>query len=94
MHGSRTIRAHRTFARARFQRKPGKCTVECALVRRSTTSALCSASGHVIEVPGFGNVFLGELSVGRHFDLNMIRLELEDGIFTLGGPGVNGKSKP
>jgi hypothetical protein len=48
----------------------------------------------VIEVPGFGNVFVGELSVGRHFDLNMLRLELKDGVFTLGGPSVNGKSKP
>jgi hypothetical protein len=83
------------FARARFRRKPGKCTVECALV--STIDNVPSqyrTAGHVIEVPGFGNVFVGELSVGRHFDLNMIRLELEDGIFTLGGPGVNGKSKP
>ena len=83
------------FARARFRRKPGKCTVECALV--STIDNVPSqyrTAGHVIEVPGFGNVFVGELSVGRHFDLNMIRLELEHGIFTLGGPGVNGKIKP
>jgi hypothetical protein len=44
----------------------------------------------VIEVPGFA-MFLGELSVGRHFDLNMIRLELADGIFTL-WPRVNGRA--
>jgi len=83
------------FARARFRRKPGKCTVECALVRSvQGVPQGYPAAGHVIEVPGFGNVFLGELMVGRHFDLNMIRLELKDGVFTLGGPGVNGKTKP
>ena len=83
------------FARKRFRRKPGRCTVECAVV--SSVDGVPSdlpAAGHVIEVPGFGNVFLGELSVGQHFDLNMVRLELPDGVFTLGGPSVNGKTRP
>ena len=83
------------FARARFKRQPGKCTVECAVVSTNDRSSLS-----VIVLPGsdrsagFRQCFLGELSVGRHFDLNMIRLELEDGVFTLGGPGVNGKTRP
>jgi hypothetical protein len=83
------------FAKTKYKRQPGKCTVECSVVTGATgVPREYRAAGHVIEVPEFGNVFLGEFSVGRHFDLNMMRLELADGVFTIGGPSVNGKTKP
>jgi hypothetical protein len=83
------------FAKTKYKRDPGKCTVECSVVTdvRGVPPGY-RAAGHIIEVPEFGNVFLGEFSVGQHFDLNMLRLELDDGVFTIGGPGVNGKTKP
>jgi hypothetical protein len=83
------------FAKTKYKRQPGKCTVECSVVTGATgVPREYRAAGHVIEVPEFGNVFLGEFSVGRHFDLNLMRLELADGVFTIGGPSVNGKTKP
>jgi hypothetical protein len=83
------------FAQTKYKRKPGRCTVECSVVTEARgVPRDYRAAGHVIEVPKFGNVFLGEFFVGQHFDLTMMRLELEDGMFSIGGPGVNGKTKP
>jgi hypothetical protein len=50
--------------------------------------------GHVIHVPGFGTIFLAELSVNHNsFNLTMIRLEmgcLADGSVSLVAANVNG----
>lgn len=51
--------------------------------------------GHVIHIPGFGTIFLAELTVNHNsFNLNMIRLEmgcLTDGSMTVAAANVNGK---
>jgi hypothetical protein len=73
-------------------------TVRCSIVKevRGLPDSIPSF-GHVIVVPEFGKVFLGELVVGKHFDLTMIRIELDavpGSCITVAGPGVNGKTKP
>ena len=62
-------------------------TLNCSLVNK-TTGAPGTPFGHVIDLPHFGKIFLGELTVTRdpapskdynetyHFHLKMIRLEM------------------
>jgi hypothetical protein len=54
--------------------------------------------GHVIHIPDFGNIFLGELTVTHNsYKLTMIRLEmgcLAAGSSTIGNCTVNGGRKP
>ena len=54
--------------------------------------------GHVIHIPDFGTIFLGELTVNHNsYNLTMIRLELgciADGTVSLVSCNVNGKGHP
>jgi hypothetical protein len=46
--------------------------VECSLVTNVEGAAEGTSFGHIVEVPGFGRVSLGKLSVDRAFHLGMI----------------------
>lgn len=51
--------------------------VQCSLVDEVQGTKPGSSFGHVVQVPGFGNVFLGELLTDQHtFRLTMIRIEM------------------
>jgi hypothetical protein len=51
--------------------------VLCSLVDEVQGTKPGSSFGHVVQVPGFGNVFLGELLTDQHtFRLTMIRIEM------------------
>ena len=51
--------------------------VQCSLVDEVQGAKPGSSFGHVVQVPGFGNVFLGELLTDQHtFRLTMIRIEM------------------
>jgi hypothetical protein len=51
--------------------------VLCSLVERVEGVKHASPYGHVVNVPGFGNVFLGEMTVSQGvFGLTMIRIEM------------------
>jgi hypothetical protein len=78
--------AHDQFRRDKnVAEREGKAS--CSLVKK-IGGAPASSFGHVIDVPNFGKIFLGELSVHRkaaqakdekdayHFQLTMIRLEM------------------
>ena len=71
--------------------------IECSLVS-DTGLTQHRAFGHVVEIPNFGRLFLGELTVGDRFELNVLRLELcdlGDGYFLIfGGPSHNGGTRP
>lgn len=82
------------WARARFGSHQQENKVKCSLVSRTSGLSDDIAFGHVIDVPDFGKLFLAELVVGEHFDLTMMRIEFYDGMFSIGGPGVNGKTRP
>lgn len=68
--------------------------VVCSLVDEVEGAKPGSSFGHVVPVPGFGNVFLGELIVCRgHFRLTMIRIEMgcpADGTVSIGTGCSNG----
>lgn len=68
--------------------------IQCSLVTEIKGPS-GTTKGHVIDVPGFGKIALAELNVENHFDLNMMRLILDDGReITVGGPGTNGVTRP
>lgn len=86
------------WARNKFNRdQSNKSKMVCSLVT-DTGLAAPQAFGHVVEVPGVGRVFLAELTVADHFELNMLRVELcelSDGAFLIiGGPSHNGNTRP
>jgi hypothetical protein len=72
--------------------------VVCSLVDHVEGAKAGSNFGHIIHVPGFGNVFLGEVLVCRgHFRLTMIRVEMgcpADGTVSVGTGCSNGFGAP
>jgi hypothetical protein len=57
-----------------------------------------SSFGHVVVVPDFGNIFLGELAVDHHaFRLTMVRVEMgcdAEGTVSGGTADSNGTTSP
>src|SRR5271154_1202501 len=72
--------------------------VPCSLVKSVEGTPDGSSYGHVVHVPGFGNVFLGDLFVSQGmFQLTMIRTEMGcagGGTLGAGGGGANGYPIP
>ncbi len=72
--------------------------VQCSLVDKLQGAKPGSSFGHVMHVPDFGNIFLGELLTSHHaFRLTMIRLEMgcaNEGTVSIGTGDSNGSSAP
>jgi hypothetical protein len=72
--------------------------VVCSLVDEVEGAKPGSSFGHVVHVPGFGNVILGELIVYRgHFRLTMLRIEMGcpvHGDISVGTSCSNGTGMP
>jgi hypothetical protein len=72
--------------------------VPCSLVTSVAGAPEGSSYGHVMHVPGFGNIFLGEVLVSHGlFRLTMIRTEMGcagGGNQVVGGTGSNGSGMP
>jgi hypothetical protein len=72
--------------------------VQCSLVDRIQGAKPGSSFGHVMHVPDFGNIFLGELLTSHHaFRLTMIRLEMgcdNGGTVSGGSSQSNGSPAP
>jgi hypothetical protein len=70
----------------------------CSLVDEVPGAKPGRSLGHVVEVPDFGNVFLGELLSDHHtFRLTMIRVEMGcpvHGTISIGGGDSNGSTMP
>ncbi len=68
--------------------------IVCSLVEEIQGTDPHNTFGHIVHVPGFGNVFLGELVVTPgSFHLNMLRIEMgcaADGNLCFGGARGNG----
>jgi hypothetical protein len=72
--------------------------VQCSLVEQVERVKHATSFGHVVNVPGFGNVFLGELIVAQGvFRLTLIRIEMGcagDGNMSIGTSNSNGSTMP
>ena len=72
--------------------------VQCSLVDKIQGAKSGSVFGHVIHVPDFGNIFLGEFLTSHHaFRLTMIRLEMgctNQGTTSIGSGDSNGSTMP
>ena len=72
--------------------------VQCSLVDKLQGARSGSAFGHVVVVPDFGNIFLGELGVDHHaFRLTMVRVEMgcdTEGTVSGGTADSNGSGMP
>ncbi len=72
--------------------------VQCSLVDKLQGAKPGSSFGHVMHVPDFGNIFLGELLTSHHaFRLTMIRLEMgcaNEGTMSIGTSDSNGSTAP
>jgi len=72
--------------------------VQCSLVDRIQGAKSGNSFGHVMHVPDFGNIFLGELLTSHHsFRLTMIRLEMgctNHGTMSIGSGDSNGFGAP
>ena len=72
--------------------------VQCSLVDKIQGAKPGSCFGHVMHVPDFGNIFLGELLTSHHaFRLTMIRIEMgcdNGGTVSAGSGDSNGSSAP
>ena len=70
----------------------------CSLVEEVKGTESDSTFGHVVHVPGFGNIFLAELIVDhRAFHLTMLRIEmgcLADGNISVASTHSNGSTTP
>jgi hypothetical protein len=70
----------------------------CSLVDEVPGAKPGRSLGHVVEVPNFGNVFLGELLSDHHtFRLTMIRVEMGcpvQGTISIGSGDGNGTGMP
>jgi hypothetical protein len=75
-----------------------KGSIVCSLVEEITGEFPGTPFGHVLEVPGFGKVFLAELVVDRNsYQLTMVRLELGSpvqGQFSMATGKGNGTTAP
>lgn len=71
--------------------------VECSLITRVDGAKPGTAYGHIVEVPGFGRISLGRLTVSNAFHLAMVYIEPDGpGIqpLTVPSSGGNGTTKP
>jgi hypothetical protein len=72
--------------------------VQCSLVDKLQGAKPGSSFGHVVVVPDFGNIFLGELAVDHHaFRLTLARVEMgcdNDGTVSIVGGNSNGSTMP
>jgi hypothetical protein len=72
--------------------------VQCSLVDKIQGAKPGSVFGHVIHVPDFGNIFLGEFLTSHHtFRLTMMRLEMgctNHGTTSVGTGDLNGSTMP
>jgi len=72
--------------------------VPCSLVEQTEGAKHGNSYGHVIHVPDFGNIFLGELIVSQGlFRLTMIRIEMgciAEGNLSFGSAISNGSTMP
>jgi hypothetical protein len=72
--------------------------VQCSLVDKIQGAKPGSVFGHVIHVPDFGNIFLGEFLTSHHaFRLTMMRLEMgctNHGTTSIGTGDGNGSTMP
>jgi hypothetical protein len=70
----------------------------CSLVTDIRGGDSRNTFGHVIHVPGFGNVFLGEITVDQgSYHLTMVRAEMgcaSSGTVSMASPRTNGKPYP
>lgn len=70
----------------------------CSLVQEVHTEAPVESLGYVLHLPGFGNIFLGELLVsGFSVQLTMLRLEMgcqANGDVSFGSTSSNGRTMP
>jgi hypothetical protein len=73
-------------------------TALCSLVQTVEVNAPARSYCHIINVPDFGNIFLGELLVNRFSaHLTMVRVEMgsmEDGDLSAGSVYSNGSTMP
>jgi hypothetical protein len=49
--------------------------VECSLVSNVGDAVSCISYGHIVEVPDYGKVWLGELTVTRAFNLTLLSIK-------------------
>ena len=72
--------------------------VLCSIVKQVEGKSSHPVYGHIVHVPGFGNIFLGELTVDRGaFHLTMLRIELGcscDGEVGVASAHINGRPIP
>ena len=72
--------------------------VVCSLVDQVGRARPGSSFGHIVHVPGFGNVFLGEVTVSHgQFRLTMIRIEMgcpAEGNLSIASAHSNGVTMP
>ncbi|HEX3968189.1 MAG TPA: choice-of-anchor P family protein [Edaphobacter sp.] len=72
--------------------------VACSLVDKLRGAKAGSSFGHVVVVPEFGNIFLGEMLAGHNmFRLTMIRIEMgcdNEGTMSIGTGDSNGSTMP
>ena len=70
----------------------------CTIVQPVSIDAPAEAYGHVIHLPDFGNIFLGELRLNRFAaELTMLRLEMgciAEGSLSICSSGPNGRWCP
>jgi hypothetical protein len=70
----------------------------CSLVKEIKGYDPAYTFGQVIHVPGFGNIFLAEVTVdAKSFHLTMLRAEMgcaTSGMISMATGGVNGKTQP
>jgi hypothetical protein len=80
------------------QERKKKGFVLCSLVNELRGAKPGTSHGHVMHVPGFGNVFFGELVIAPHsYRLTMIRTEmgcLAEGTISAGTADSNGFTVP
>lgn len=70
----------------------------CSLVKEIRGSEPEDTFGHVIHVPGFGNIFLAEVTVYHGaYHLTMLRAEMgcaSSGTISMASGGMNGRTQP
>jgi hypothetical protein len=76
----------------------GRGHLLCSLVREIRGGEPENTFGHVIHVPGFGNIFLGEVTLDhRSYHLTMIRVEMgcaSSGTVSMAAARTNGVTMP
>ena len=76
----------------------GRGHLVCSFVEEVRGTAAGDTFGHVVHIPDFGNLFLGEIIFdARSFHLTMLRAEMgcaNEGTVTVGSARTNGSSVP